>query len=383
MNILYFGSHYWDKGPWFRKQHFANNLVKRGHHVFYIENSVSMLRFRKNQKNKLIKTQFTKHDDNLTVITPSAFFPFPHNRFMRKLFDLKLVWDIKRHFKKEGINNFAVWFNIIPFSMVIHRLGASKIIFDLSDDVPLFYTLAGKEKRSKTYVKYLKKAYGLADIAIVTAVKIKEKYQHLTKSEIIVIPNGHSFTHFGKTLEVPYDVKSIPSPRIGFLGTLFRFIDEDLLEKLIRSRPHYNFVFVGKNEKSFPIERIEKYNNVYILGSKKKDDVGAYIHAFDICINPFRNHEVNDSVSPLKVFEYLAWQKPVVSSFMYSLKKEKISSYIKFGATAEEQLNIIDGIVNTGNYLNSIPEKELLDYNWDNLFIQLINKIKELHNFEL
>ncbi|MBN1599806.1 MAG: glycosyltransferase [Bacteroidales bacterium] len=383
MNILYYGSHYWDRGPWFRKQHFAKNLANRGHKVFYIEMSVSAFRLRKNHKNKLWKTLFNKVDENITVITPSAFFPFPHSRFIRNMFNRKLVNDIKRYFKKKGIEEFIFWFNIIPFSNVVPKLGASRTIFDLSDDVPLFYQLAGDEKRNYVYSQYLKQAYELADIAIVTAVKIKEKYQHLTNKEIIVIPNGHSYTSFHGKEKEPGDVKDIAHPRLGFLGTLFRFTDEEVLEFMIKSRPEYNFVFVGKVEKSFPLERIKHYKNVHILGPKDKEDVDKYISSFDICLNPFKIHEVNDSVSPLKVFEYLAFRKHVVSSYMYSLQKEKISKHIRFGGNKEEQLQIIDEIVKSGDFVNHIPEEELLEYNWDNLFLQLAEKVKEQYGFEL
>jgi len=384
MDILFYGHHYWDRGPWFRKQYFASYLAKRDHRIFYIENSVSMLKWRPGMKNRLLKTHVTNPEKNVYVITPSAFFPFPNNYYMRHLFNLKLLRDIRRIFIRYEVNDFTLWFNLLNFSTVISRFKNRKIIFDMSDDIPLFFRLKGRERLYRSQMRLLKKAYASASIPVVTAKKIKEKYQQYSRNDIIVIPNGHNFTSFSTSKSpIPDDMKNIPGPRIGFLGTLFIFTDDRLLEYLITQRPHYQFVFVGMVQKKFPIERISKYPNVHLLGEKKKEEVGAYLDAMDICINPFKRHEVNDSVSPLKVYEYLAFRKPVVSTFMYSLQQERISKHIFFCQTHEAFLEKVDELVQKGDFLNPIPEEELMENSWKNLFEKLIKKIKDEYAYEL
>jgi len=386
MNILYYGNHYWDRGPWFRKQYFAKYLTERGHCIFFIEGSTSIMKHNKQLKNKLFKFSFEKINDNLYIITPPAYFPFPNSYFSRHLFYLKLVHNIKKLFKSLKIDDYLIWFNIINFSSVLHLLNARKIIFDLSDDIPLYFKLSNNEKAYKVHSKCLKKAYQQADIPITTACKLKEKYQYLTDKEIIVISNGHNLdinSVHNKKFDIPADIKNIPRPVIGFIGTLFRFTDDELLDYCISSRPHYSFVFIGKHENGFPLSKIKKYHNVYILGEKPKNYIENYVNALDICFNPFKIHEVNDSVSPLKVFEYLALKKHVVSSCMYSLQKEDISKYIHFGKDYDEILNIIDSLVENRNYVNNIPDKELQKYHWYSLFMKLIGKINDNYDIEL
>ena len=142
MDILFYGHHYWDRGPWFRKQYFANYLSQRNHRIFYIENSVSMLKWKPGMKNRLLKTIVTNHGENVYIITPSAFLPFPNSYFMRHLFNLKLMHDIRQIFKRYGVTEYAVWFNLLNFSTVISRFKNTKIIFDLSDDIPLFLPIS-------------------------------------------------------------------------------------------------------------------------------------------------------------------------------------------------------------------------------------------------
>jgi glycosyltransferase involved in cell wall biosynthesis len=384
MDILFYGHHYWDQGAWFRKQYFAHFLSKRNHRVFYIENSVSMFRWRPGHKNRFLKTQLSMPQENLYVITPSAFFPFPNSYYTRHLFNLKLLADIRRIFRRTGVKEYMVWFNLLNFSTVLPRLKDKKIVFDMSDDIPLFFQLKNMEGLYKTQLRLLKMAYAHASIPVVTAKKIKEKYQQYAKNEIMVIPNGHNFTSFSEnSLPEPDDMKDIPGPRIGFLGTLFIFTDDELLEQIISQRPQYQYVFVGKVQKEFPIDRIRKYPNVHILGEKKKEEVGAYLNAMDICINPFKRHEVNDSVSPLKVYEYLAFRKPVVSSLMYSLQQEEISKHISFCENAEAFLETMDAMVKKGDFVNPIPEKELMENSWESQFEKMIKRMKEQYGFEL
>ena len=74
MNILFFGGHYWDRGSWFRKQQFALRLSKRGHKVFYVEDSVSMLKKKTGDKNKYFKTEIKQVDENLVYNYTKCIF---------------------------------------------------------------------------------------------------------------------------------------------------------------------------------------------------------------------------------------------------------------------------------------------------------------------
>lgn len=383
MDIIVYGGQYWDRGAWFRKQQFAQRFANRGHRVFYVEDSVSMIRRKKTDKNAYFKTRTEKINDNLYIITPSVFFPFPRNFFMRRLYNLKILFDLKRILKKFNINNYILWVNRIEFSTNLNSLKCKKII-DLCDDVPLYSKLAGDEKGYQNLLKHLEISLSQSDIQVVSAQKIKEKYGNLSNKEIIVIPNGHNIQVNNKIeFSIPDDMKSINGPIIGFLGTLFRFTDDVLLEYIISRSPGYSFVFIGGVESNFPITKLNKYNNVYLLGKKAKENIPSYIKCFDVCINPFKIHEVNDSVNPVKVYEYLAMKKQVISTQMYSLKKEMISQFITFADSYEEFLNKLDCIVQERKYFNDIPDDIIEYYHWDNLFKLMLCQLNEKHNLEL
>lgn len=383
MNILFYGGHYWDRGSWFRKQQFASRLSKKGHRVFYVESSVSILRKTKFDKNLYFKTKITKINDNLFIITPSTMLPFPNYYYLRFIFNLKLLRDFKKYLKKLELTEFIIWFNQVEFSSITKNLKQIKI-FDLADDRPYYSILANDEKGYKTMLKYVELAFSNSDICMVSAQKIKEKYQKYAKSEIFVIPNGHNIKLNQNTnYEVPEDLKSIEGPIVGFIGTLFHFIDDKLLEYIISKRPNYNFVFVGPIQNNFPINKIKYFKNVYLLGEKLKTEIPNYINSFTVCLNPFKVHEVNDSVSPVKVFEYLALKKHVISTEMYSLRKEKISQYIVFAKSYEDYLANLDKLVINHQSQIRINDDILEEYSWDKLFLKLISTINDKFKLKL
>jgi len=63
--------------------------------------------------------------------------------------------------------------------------------------------------------------------------------------------------------------------------------------------------------------------------------------------------------------------------------QERISKYISFAASYDEFLNILDQHIQSENFCNNIPTELLQSYHWDNLFNEMISKIKKIHGFEL
>lgn len=381
MNIIFYGGHHWEDA-WFRKQQFAKRFSEKGHRVFYVEQSKSMIRLNKNDKNKLFKTKVEKINDNLYIVSPSAIFPFPYKKTIRKWYNKKIFFDIKSYLRKLGANDYILWINRFDFINNLSDIKAIKII-DVCDDIPFYHKLANDEAKYNSSLETFESVFSGSNGIIVSAAKIKEKYKKFTDKEIIVIPNGHDINNPDKDLLVPQELLEIPSPRIGFLGTLFQFIDDELLEYIIKSRPNYNFVFLGMVQANFPIDKIKNYKNVFILGKKNKEQVQNFIKGFDITINPFKIHEVNDSVSPVKVFEYLALKKIVISTKMYSLEKENIAKYIEFADNYNDFLNKLDYHVENNKLENNIPNEILQQYSWDGLFNKLIKNINVKYKIDL
>jgi glycosyltransferase involved in cell wall biosynthesis len=110
---------------------------------------------------------------------------------------------------------------------------------------------------------------------------------------------------------------------IGFLGAINHHLDLDLLLAVARAFPEDSLTLVGKVQtretavrggQREALDALRRLPNVAVLGFKPTADVPRYLHAFDVCLIPFRDDPFNRECDPLKLYEYAAMGKPVVST---------------------------------------------------------------------
>jgi glycosyltransferase involved in cell wall biosynthesis len=113
-------------------------------------------------------------------------------------------------------------------------------------------------------------------------------------------------------------IASMPRPRIGYIGTINERLDYNCLEYLAESRPHWHLVFAGDTypwRKDAPIlRRLAAYPNVHIIGQLPYQQLPSLLKGMDVCLIPYISDERGLYRSPLKLYEYLAAGRPVVST---------------------------------------------------------------------
>lgn len=117
------------------------------------------------------------------------------------------------------------------------------------------------------------------------------------------------------------DLEAVGKPRVGCVGQInSSAYDWELIEHLSASFPSVQFVFIGprfKERSSSAVNRIEAVfarPNVHWLGPKPHGHLSAYLGCFDVCINPLCVSEHNDRRSPLRLYDYLTTDRPIVST---------------------------------------------------------------------
>ena len=132
------------------------------------------------------------------------------------------------------------------------------------------------------------------------------------------IPNGVDYKLYATPLPEPEDLRPIPHPRIGYVGYLKRMLDWPILLELSTTHPQWSFIFVGPKSSHSDLEdvlaQMSQLPNVYFLGGKPTEALGAYPQHFDACIMPYRQDDYTKCIYPLKLHEYLASGKPVIST---------------------------------------------------------------------
>ncbi len=110
----------------------------------------------------------------------------------------------------------------------------------------------------------------------------------------------------------PEDISGIPSPIIGFIGTIGETVDLGLLEFLAERRKDWSFVLVGEVRRS--VGSLADRSNVYLLGPKRREALPRYLGSFSAGIIPYRVGSLTETVHPVKTYEYLAAGLPVVAT---------------------------------------------------------------------
>jgi Glycosyl transferases group 1 len=214
-------------------------------------------------------------------------------------------------------------FNIVPSPLVYllswnSRYGAQfshpKILYDYLDDINAFEGNPIKIARNHQFLLHH------AHYVLATARKLVDEVRSL-RDDVIFSPNGVEYEHFaraalGEFSTPPQDMQAIlakASPVIGYYGALARWFDYELLKAVAGLRPGYQFILIGADfDSTLAIEEMRKIKNVHWLGVKPYEELPHYLQYFDVATIPFIINEVTHATSPIKLFEYMAGEKPIV-----------------------------------------------------------------------
>ena len=208
-----------------------------------------------------------------------------------------------------------------PFwGCVIKEGDFSRVYYDCIDEISLF---SGHASVSR-FLKYESNLANMCEAIFVTAEKLEDHIKSLNVDVPVVrVPNGVDYAWFQErvsTLRGLEDLKTIRRPIVGYVGVLRAWFDYALLGKMADALPGVSFVVVGPLDIQERIKNLRQHSNIYWLGRKEYDEIPLYINAFDACIIPFIQGKVSQTTNPVKIFEYFALGKPVVTSKLYELK---------------------------------------------------------------
>lgn len=157
-----------------------------------------------------------------------------------------------------------------------------------------------------------------ADLITVTAKLLGEKILEISSRDYLYLPNAVNTELFepSKTYDCPKDltVAKNGGKTLLYFGSLWgEWFDWEKIEYLSEKCKDCEINLIG--DYSGIKERASSMaENVHFLGLKKQSELPAYLTYSDIAILPFKNCEIGKYVSPLKIFEYIAMNKKVVST---------------------------------------------------------------------
>lgn len=240
-----------------------------------------------------------------------TLFQLPFHRFAavrwlnRRIVRATLGWTAWRH----GITTPVAWFHVPHVPFLVSALGECLSVYYCIDDYAAYPGVHPETVRAMDEDTTRK-----ADIVFVASDTLLAAKQALN-ANTHVSPHGVEFEHFARAqdpaLPVPADVAHLIGPVVGFFGLIESFVDLDLIDWLAAQRPGWQFLFLGRV--AVPADALPRQPNVHFLGQRPYADLPAYAKRFDACIIPYRSGAWSFHANPIKLREYLATGKPVVS----------------------------------------------------------------------
>lgn len=384
-DILCISSAHWDFLRT-RKQKFMEMLSEHNR-ILYVEpgdSPLSLLLSPEIKKTSGIFPEIEMKNKNLYILRPSFLIPLDGftqkfnvtlvNRFNQNI----LAKNVKLGVEKLGFKNMIIWVyfhRALPFKYIMEA-DSKIIVYDCVDEHSAYPNV------NSDYIWNLeKKLIKMSDIVFVTAKGLLEKRKNINQNTYHA-PNGVDYELFSMALKrqlpIPEDLKNIKKPIVGFVGALYEWVDIDLMFEIFKNCD-YSLVIIGPIGKNIKIDKLQSLKNVHFLGRKNQSELPYYLQHIDCCLNIFKESELSKKVNPLKVYEYLAAGKPVVSTEMPELLDLNV---VKIARTPSEFLNAIEyEIKNDTEEKRWNRNKVASEFSWDKILNNMTEKIEKYIKF--
>ncbi len=278
--VVFLPSIPWSATLFQRPQHLARHFARRGHLTIYDCSSTS------------------ERIDGFQEIEPNLLLYKGPRRYLRRL-PAPILWTLTYN---------------IDFSRGYPA--NSTLVYDWIDDLTVF-----PFKREMLLRNHHR---ALADAHYVFAVARRLHEQLLVRrADAAYLPNAVDYEHFAAPAEPISDDPDLAGflddfrPVAGYYGAMAEWFDYDLLDLVARQRPDWRFLLIGPDyDGSLRDQPALRRSNVRWIGPRPYQVLPRYLRRFDVAMIPFKVNEITTATSPLKLYEYFAGGKPVVTTPM-------------------------------------------------------------------
>lgn len=229
-------------------------------------------------------------------------------------------WILRRHIRfasrRLGFRSPILWLNDHRAVHMVDGMGECSVIYDITDDWSEFTQSAALRALTIAQDSELCRR---ADAVIVCSEELLKKKQSLARN-LHLVKNGVDAAHYECVLDatgpLPPEADAWQKPVFGYTGSIHPDrVDVDLVEKIARAFPSGTVALIGPMMLSADDQAmLRACGNVVMTGPVAYARLPELMRAFDVCITPHRVTPFTESLNPIKLWEYLAAGKPIVST---------------------------------------------------------------------
>lgn len=304
-------------------------------------------------------------------VNASPVFTIPFIGRFKSLQFINLI--IKNNYIKKQISKekpdyvyvtYPDQFNAIPDDYV------GTIIYDCMDNHPAF--INDKKIRANT-VSYENKLISRANIVLVSSKKLQDtllnRYGYENEKKIQLIRNGFG----GDIQEIEHkNTEKKNSFTITYFGTISDWFDFDVILDSLNQFSDLRYVLIG------PVSNITipDHRRIEYLGTVEHDNLYERTKETDCYIMPFKLNSIVESVDPVKIYEYINFNKDIISIFYEEVRH--FEPYVHFYSDSASFIEKISEIMEKSGlkYSESDRLNFLKQNSWQNR-VESIIKLME------
>lgn len=299
--LIWRSSFGWNVPLFQRPQHISRAMSKKKCLVFYEITSMT-------DKAKAIE----KQDENLYLVNFN-------NKYISKL-----VFSLLDEQKKPKYLQFysTDWTMSVEYVKEFISKGY-RVLYEYIDD--LNPHLAGTKELPKNVADKYNWVMKSPDNTLVVATAdllYQDVKNHRGEKNLVFSANGvdyEFFNEFDNPFELEAEFKEVldrGKPIICYYGAMADWVDYDLIKKIDKTDKYTVLLFGIRYDDSLDASGILSLKNVAFLGPRDYNKLKYYAREADILSIPFKINDITNATSPLKLFEYMALKKPIVTSAM-------------------------------------------------------------------
>jgi teichuronic acid biosynthesis glycosyltransferase TuaH len=374
-DIVFISLEDWDE-IWRRNQIVCDELARRdpARRILFVGRSRDVSNaIRRGNVASLLCNQKRTETSRPNIISTSAIKLLPNSiPAARLLNELFLRRHVQSLMKRLGIVNPILWINDHAAVHLVGRLDEAGTIYDITDD---WLTLTQSPTLTQLIRRQDKALCEKADSVIVCSRQLLDlKKNYAAKADLI--PNGVDVDRYASPCPAPPQCRSPhfagsasrtvspesektptanptpieqdhsaaqpwPRPFIGYVGTIHPDrLDVPLLLNVAALMSEATFILVGPDYLTqTDRDQIIKRSNIKLIGPVPFEQVPAWMQAFDVTMTPHRVTPFTESLNPIKLWEYLAVGRPIVSTNVAGFRD--FPQWVRIASTAHEFVTAI------------------------------------------
>lgn len=253
------------------------------------------------------------------VFSPATLPGGRRGRLLRWATQRSLAAQVNWAARRCGIRRPLIWIACPPAVTVLDLLDGARLVYQRTDR---FEAFAGVDP--DLILAFDRDLKHRADLVLYCSRQMYHEERDQCRLASF-IDHGVDFDRFAEAGHAaidggmePDDLRSIGRPRVGFVGTIdAHTFDPPFFVSVAESLPELQFVMVGASSLSNDWCQLP---NVHFFGQRPYEEVASYMAACDVLIMPWNRSEWIKACNPVKLKEYLATGRPVVSTWFSEIE---------------------------------------------------------------